>query len=168
MHTGRAERASGIIPARAGSRSAWLGLAISKRDHPRACGEQRPNARYSLNISGSSPRVRGAGEVIIAALLVTGIIPARAGSRDDGLVDVCPTWDHPRACGEQFNHLPIVRLGAGSSPRVRGAECSEYACLVLPGIIPARAGSSPSLPPCWKACRDHPRACGEQGCGASA
>ena len=53
-----------------------------------------------------------------------------------------PTWDHPRACGEQVKHLNLSQT--------------------ILGIIPARAGSSSSSPFAFCVVRDHPRACGEQ------
>ena len=50
----------------------------------------------------------------------------------------------------------------GSSPRVRGAGHDAVPQAHEEGIIPARAGSRPSMPASRPCRRDHPRACGEQ------
>ena len=70
-----------------------------------------------------------------------GIIPADAGSTEDGSDVLGVNRDHPRGCGEhkvktvpQYQHL-------GSSPRMRGAL--------------------PSIPTRPARCGDHPRGCGE-------
>ena len=70
---------------------------------------------------GSSPRVRGA--VVCRGLCGDrlGIIPARAGSRVATYRRSIVLWDHPRACGEQYNVLLTNDSHTGSSPRVRGA-----------------------------------------------
>ena len=51
-----------------------------------------------------------------------GIIPADAGSTEDGrgLCDV--HQDHPRGCGEHYNPKTKQYFGYGSSPRMRGAH----------------------------------------------
>ena len=70
----------GIIPARAGSSCPRGRSRASRRDHPRACGEQRSNREEKQAFAGSSPRVRGAGRTKFLTRRQTGIIPARAGS----------------------------------------------------------------------------------------
>ena len=50
----------GIIPARAGSRLHTPPSTTARRDHPRACGEQKLTTPRRARLSGSSPRVRGA------------------------------------------------------------------------------------------------------------
>ena len=90
----------------------------------------------------SSPRVRGAGHGIELLGQLVGIIPAHAGSsRLEGFLHLF-RWDHPRACGEQ--EQPVISSAAelGSSPRVRGAVDVQANAPVVPGIIPACAGSS--------------------------
>ena len=47
---------------------------------------------------------------------------------------------------------------------MRGAVFGLTACRIEAGIIPARAGSSGTRPRPRFRNRDHPRACGEQGC----
>ena len=132
----------GIIPAHAGNRSNPRLRATSRRDHPRACGEQPRNALRASPLMGSSPRMRETVERLLALRLVAGIIPAHAGSSSAGGALFC--------------------IMLGSSPRVRGA----VGCKIYPefcgGIIPARAGSSPRLRKRQSFHWDHPRACGEQ------
>ena len=133
----------GIIPARAGSRTALYLWHRQSRDHPRACGEQRSPLKPKSVGLGSSPRVRGAASVHGVEERVEGIIPARAGSSDPAaVVLVFGRW--------------------GSSPRVRGAVIELNGWGVQVGIIPARAGSSSCIIIRTKPFRDHPRACGEQ------
>ncbi len=54
----------------------WCGL-----DHPRVCGEKGLSMFWSLNHSGSPPRVRGKVLKELIALLFHGITPAYAGKR---------------------------------------------------------------------------------------
>ena len=49
---------------------------------------------------------------------------------------------------------------------MRGALHLAATRILLPGIIPADAGSTPFSSVCWRLCRDHPRGCGEHRTGA--
>ena len=160
--------ARGIIPARAGNRSKRGSGTVSARDHPRACGEQVLRQDDRGGGSGSSPRVRGTARRRGHAHALPGIIPARAGnSHDQGTCAACG-GDHPRACGEQGRSAARGRTPWGSSPRVRGTAPVGTLVRARLGIIPARAGNSPSRRVRGGAARDHPRACGEQpGCTPS-
>ena len=71
------------------------------------------------------------------------------------------TKDHPRACGEHGMLAQSVLAWAGSSPRLRGALAVLGYSSIDDGIIPALAGSTPSLSGRPRILRDHPRACGE-------
>ena len=153
----------GIIPARAGSRCIKNVNVNDCRDHPRACGEQWLRWFLLAQRMGSSPRVRGAGQSTGTQKTPNGIIPARAGS--SGRKNIRPFFfrDHPRACGEQFCAVVFADCWSGSSPRVRGAADLARLVVGIQGIIPARAGSSHDIERHGILCRDHPRACGEQG-----
>ena len=70
----------GIIPACAGSSSPCARSPRPNRDHPRVCGEQWVLTCAVTAHSGSSPRVRGAVAIVLAAEKGSGIIPACAGS----------------------------------------------------------------------------------------
>ena len=152
----------GIIPACAGSRPRRPRARDGRRDHPRACGEQLHKIIHDTYFLGSSPRVRGAGKPVGTSKNVHGIILARAGSRQATSSPTSRSWDHPRACGEQFSFPVPLLAWLGSSPRVRGAVHRPLTTCNMLGIIPARAGSSAALMPCGRSTRDHPRACGEQ------
>ena len=90
------------------------------------------------------------------------IIPACAGNRHIYLFCIYLFWDHPRACGEQYEQLVGGIDTLGSSPRVRGAGLRPGRDRPLRGIIPACAGSSSRPSRRAQAGRDHPRVCGEQ------
>ena len=70
----------GIIPAYAGSTSTIWPLSATPRDHPRVCGEHDGRGREFSQRKGSSPRMRGALEVVEVLPRLRGIIPAYAGS----------------------------------------------------------------------------------------
>ena len=151
-----------IIPARAGS-SHGRGEGVSVTwDHPRACGEQRPDGIHITLRPGSSPRVRGADVGQVGVGDQYRIIPARAGSSGCGTSPLLCPGDHPRACGEQVMPRRVRMPLPGSSPRVRGAGKSAHGLGDGRGIIPARAGSSSTRRRAATPSRDHPRACGEQ------
>ena len=94
--------------------------------------------------------------------VVSGIIPACAGSSSSTAASAAPTGDHPRVCGEQAMAPETIKPNPGSSPRVRGAEYIECGEWSVNGIIPACAGSRlrgfRRISRRW----DHPRVCGEQ------
>ena len=137
---------------------------------------------FGLEVSGSSPRVRGAGAACRQLQANGGIIPARAGSSHRRSRRTAPGRDHPRACGEQCIDAWAAECDAGSSPHARGAVIAVPFVCEQSGIIPARAGSSTSrasrMTCAWNhpACagsragafgssaarRDQPRVCGKQ------
>ena len=138
----RGDDLAGIIPAHAGNRSNPRLRATSRRDHPRACGEQLKLTLKASAHSGSSPRMRETVERLLALRLVAGIIPAHAGNS-------IPTYES-------------IAAETGSSPRVRGAALAYENDSPSIGIIPARAGSSTKAKAARRSAWDHPRACGEQ------
>ncbi len=70
----------GIIPAHAGNRLSGKKSHKDVRDHPRACGEQPALAiKFTLR-AGSSPRMRGTGDIEVIEYKNHGIIPAHAGN----------------------------------------------------------------------------------------
>ena len=140
-----AEREAGIIPARAGSRERSRGPAACSRDHPRVCGEQHSYSGKVHTFQGSSPRGRGVGVLEGEHRLRRGIIPAHAGSSSRKSASSSTTRDHPRACGEQEWHHTLPFGTQGSPPRVRGAGRMRKHVASDFGIIPACAGSSPSV-----------------------
>ena len=71
-----------------------------------------------------------------------GIIPADAGNTHEAGCAVESGPDHPRGCGEHGLYTLAVCSSEGSSPRMRGALVDHGHNLVVPGIIPADAGST--------------------------
>ena len=142
IDSGKPPNTAGIIPAYAGSTSHEAVKAGRVRDHPRVCGEHHDYLTAASRYGGSSPRMRGALHVCGVLRILTGIIPAYAGSTVTASRPPARSGDHPRVCGEH-RHRGLGDLPRqGSSPRMRGAHsglCSERAQC---GIIPAYAGST--------------------------
>ena len=129
-------------------------------DHPRGCGAHAINSRFTDDVRGSSPRVRGSLATSARRLCALGIIPAGAGLTH--LLDAggVPCGDHPRGCGAHgCPALPLVQ-DRGSSPRVRGSHLRLVVRVCLGGIIPAGAGLTRPETRARRRCRDHPRGCG--------
>ena len=91
------------------------------------------------------------------------ITPARAGKSELEFILPDTDEDHPRACGEKKNGLPLEIIYAGSPPRVRGKANSALSFGLSFGITPARAGKSNASAGGCHSTWDHPRACGEKG-----
>ena len=135
-------------------------------------------------ITGSSPRMRGTLPVSCIRITSLGIIPAHAGNTHIMVGYLAGTEDHPRACGEHFDHKGETLPAQGSSPRMRGTQVAgrlgqfhvgiipahagntgKVAVFIEPptGIIPAHAGNTSTCRETSQETRDHPRACGEHG-----
>ena len=151
----------GLIPARAGKTRSRLPVRLLVAAHPRACGENRVPAGIVAGHPGSSPRVRGKRPFPQLRAGAPGLIPARAGKTPAASPATDPTWAHPRACGENAASSRQSSFVAGSSPRVRGKRGGDDALAAAPGLIPARAGKTPTRPPASSTRAAHPRACGE-------
>ncbi len=150
-----------IIPARAGSTQCIPQQRCGRRDHPRSCGEHYADVKGTDGFQGSSPLVRGALDGPHGRGPRGGIIPARAVSTALSQPRAGLPWDHPRSCGEHPEIDDITVRVAGSSPLVRGALPAFHGRSPHHGIIPARAGSTPSRTRWGARSRDHPRSCGE-------
>ena len=151
-----------ITPAPAGSRWGPLVSLLVPRDHPRACGEQGLTFIFAGVITGSPPRLRGAGLIKSNAQYGSRITPAPAGSSYTAVRVVHSRRDHPRACGEQPSQNRPNNRGVGSPPRLRGAVAGKYMSAMTMRITPAPAGSRQDGPFLPSRKQDHPRACGEQ------
>ena len=116
---------------------------------------------HPAHLQGSSPHTRGAlGEA--PELLGEGrIIPAYAGSTDMDCLSLPTPPDHPRIRGEHHGYFAFRVMMVGSSPHTRGALADGQARRVQAGIIPAYAGSTPTLRPRGGRRGDHPRIRGE-------
>ena len=154
-----------IIPADAGSTHPRPPTGLCSWDHPRGCGEHPLVSQGIVNITGSSPRMRGAPSGIPGNRKYHRIIPADAGSTKGWLPFRGCERDHPRGCGEHYPLLGVAASVDGSSPRMRGAPVSAADLAALAGIIPADAGSTRSTKCSSTDSADHPRGCGEHATG---
>ena len=126
------------------------------------CGEKGLSMFWSLNHSGSPPRMRGKDGLRPDRWPRQGITPAYAGKRMKSGSSWMNWWDHPRVCGEKFNLKEMSKTLLGSPPRMRGKDPFKGACCHLFRITPACAGKSCTCVRCPADRWDHPRACGEK------
>ena len=92
-----------ITPACAGKSCPLPRRTVSVRDHPRVCGEKRPDWKNEVELVGSPPRVRGKGEQTARPHYHMRITPACAGKRAGSSGNSSTAGDHPRVCGEKKN-----------------------------------------------------------------
>ena len=142
VHRDMAE--NGIIPADAGSTPPSRKPSTQYTDHPRGCGEHYWCTSGNLYIRGSSPRMRGALNLIASKRFFKRIIPADAGSTIPPCSAIVSSWDHPRGCGEHIGSKKDIIGLDGSSPRMRGAPLNDEKGPAQSRIIPADAGSTTS------------------------
>ena len=135
---------------------------MTKRDHPRVCGEKRQKTKQHNKKKGSPPRVRGKAERLQFMKNADRITPACAGKRYSNFrFDSC-CKDHPCVCGEK-SHRPLSSpFSLGSPPRMRGKGERIRSGTLAQGITPACAGKRNSWAVHWTIQRDHPRMCGEK------
>ena len=133
---------TGIIPADAGSTTRQNAPGRLRQDHPRGCGEHEYQAGRITRLWGSSPRMRGAPRDAGKRSTTDRIIPADAGSTHCEGRGNDSHEDHPRGCGEHKVRASRSVMGAGSSPRMRGAHPRAGRLPGRQGIIPADAGST--------------------------
>ena len=151
-----------FIPAPAGNGATSPIPSGATSVHPRACGERGVDSQLRVVVSGSSPRLRGTGQLHQHAWTVARFIPAPAGNGPPGIVHEVGAPVHPRACGERsfalFSSAPL----SGSSPRLRGTVAQAVGEPFRRRFIPAPAGNG-----AWEVLHGrkgtvHPRACGER------
>ena len=89
------------------------------------------------------------------------ITPADAGKTGVSTIDITPSTDHPRGCGENSMGSKTFRGYIGSPPRMRGKPGHTYTATSYGRITPADAGKTLSLHVVSRGVQDHPRGCGE-------
>ena len=109
---------------------------------------------------GSSPLARGLPPAKTAENMPRRIIPARAGFTRRSDPYRRRSADHPRSRGVYGAHPATGPAPAGSSPLARGLPPPVHGRCRVGGIIPARAGFTPSPCPCAGPPWDHPRSRG--------
>ena len=157
----RRETEQGLIPARAGKTPPVGYPACLAAAHPRAGGENWMPSHRRPAPAGSSPRGRGKPFRAVCTAFKGGLIPARAGKTVADAARASRWWAHPRAGGENVGRDCDKRGDEGSSPRGRGKRISEIADCTQSGLIPARAGKTPTKQASRSRARAHPRAGGE-------
>ena len=152
----------GITPACAGKRRTGPAVRDRSWDHPRVCGEKRPDWKNEVELVGSPPRVRGKDAIQRHPSCGFGITPACAGKRRTDSKTTLSHEDHPRVCGEKTPFSENSFTKSGSPPRVRG---KGVVCIIrgrAGGITPACAGKSVRILQLLRVDKDHPRVCGEK------
>ncbi len=91
-----------FIPAHAGNTHETVLQKQLRAVHPRACGEHGSAKLYTVNSTGSSPRMRGTPAQGVPRRRHRRFIPAHAGNTGKNLVITKPVTVHPRACGEHL------------------------------------------------------------------
>ena len=110
---------------------------------------------------GTSPRTRGKHFNPFQCWCGLGNIPAHAGKTRGYVQYIPPTWEHPRARGENYAYETDRDAGKGTSPRTRGKPArSSYRVFDLRNI-PAHAGKTGHRLPPGQHRWEHPRARGE-------
>ena len=95
-----------ITPACAGKSSTRAKTALTRRDHPRVCGEKFAQIHGLDFGTGSPPRVRGKAASACLTSFQTGITPACAGKSRGQSRNCTNAKDHPRVCGEKTKKIP--------------------------------------------------------------
>ena len=90
-----------ITPAGAGKRHTLADKCLSRKDHPRRCGEKVWKDLRRAAEAGSPPQVRGKDFLASGIDGACRITPAGAGKRKVPGRDGATRRDHPRRCGEK-------------------------------------------------------------------
>ena len=149
-----------IIPARAGFTPTRRSPCRRSLDHPRSRGVYILCSASLSGLWGSSPLARGLPVGNAAQGFEEGIIPARAGFTAAPWPPWPGRWDHPRSRGVYCSAVSAGGRGRGSSPLARGLRVGWVDLAVYAGIIPARAGFTPSCATWSGWPPDHPRSRG--------
>ena len=150
----------GIIPARAGFTATRPGLGHLKADHPRSRGVYAISDQNDPQKDGSSPLARGLRGPHHPGRRPPGIIPARAGFTVRWNCYGIDARDHPRSRGVYPRCRTRWACAGGSSPLARGLRDGLVQDRLLAGIIPARAGFTPTHCQGADPAPDHPRSRG--------
>ena len=144
LHIERHALGHGLIPARAGNTPLCVRWACPSWAHPRSRGEHTSAAAGSSPVRGSSPLARGTPQEIADTAPQVGLIPARAGNTNSGIACCNRRWAHPRSRGEHTIQSRAPSSRWGSSPLARGTQVRQSLQAGLVGLIPARAGNTPT------------------------
>ena len=129
-------------------------------DHPRSRGVYTPALSGEATAAGSSPLARGLPVRMRIFPSPYGIIPARAGFTRPRTAGRPQRGDHPRSRGVYSQSASSNSEETGSSPLARGLRPNRRCKGPRTGIIPARAGFTPTASRWSCSTRDHPRSRG--------
>ena len=149
-----------IIPARAGFTRCGRDGSGATSDHPRSRGVYSRRRGRRGGVSGSSPLARGLRLGRLWWSCRVRIIPARAGFTWASHCDDLASSDHPRSRGVYLHGMDGTVMDDGSSPLARGLRDFSGDFSGRGGIIPARAGFTPSSQVIAPYLKDHPRSRG--------
>ena len=99
----------GITPAYAGKSSLRFLFHLTKKDHPRLCGEKPLLLCRNYGLTGSPPPMRGKAADLLVFHVCWRITPAYAGKSVRQRRTSVPDQDHPRLCGEKTKKIPKQR-----------------------------------------------------------
>ena len=116
---------------------------------------------------GSSPLARGTRCDFVFSEANDGLIPARAGNTLFLSPQGLEGRAHPRSRGEHQSQPHQLGGVPGSSPLARGTLHEHCDCIVVPGLIPARAGNTVNCLALSLIHEAHPRSRGEHLFSAS-
>ena len=151
----------GLIPARAGTTCVHAVSCMFPRAHPRSRGDHPLNRDMVYVTPGSSPLARGPLFFRRVDNLVSGLIPARAGTTVWGGVTIRTIRAHPRSRGDHNHRAGLLFSYWGSSPLARGPLTVASVAEMVFGLIPARAGTTMTGTLAPGSSRAHPRSRGD-------
>ena len=110
----------GNTPAYAGKTSPVTTNEISRRKHPRVCGEDPAYCVKSSPVTETPPRMRGRPAYSTGFLVTARNTPAYAGKTRAPLMVLRSREKHPRVCGEDWLHQARTPPRRETPPRMRG------------------------------------------------
>ncbi len=152
---------SWFIPTHVGNTMPCSSAGSWPTVHPHACGEHNTAGCASPCLIGSSPRMWGTPDDVIAYRLHRRFIPTHVGNTAKPKKLVSANSVHPHACGE---HLPphlLVQFPCGSSPRMWGTLSLSVWADRESRFIPTHVGNTYTIVQIASIHTVHPHACGE-------
>ena len=134
---------------------------ITARAHPRSRGDHLLHVLTGDRHRGSSPLARGPHFRLRVSTWGPGLIPARAGTTCALRCPYPAPRAHPRSRGDHKASMFTLPHSSGSSPLARGPRSPRSRCLLLMGLIPARAGTTFMEGTSLTKPRAHPRSRGD-------
>ena len=150
-----------LIPARAGTTPRSMMSGWPTGAHPRSRGDHILELFGLACGWGSSPLARGPRHQLRQLRRLRGLIPARAGTTAITTAAGPGTGAHPRSRGDHAGRREYEELREGSSPLARGPRVLRLPQSPRPGLIPARAGTTPFPNLQSDTHRAHPRSRGD-------